>query len=89
MVTKRMGVVALILAMSVVGKGFAADDGLEKGTPKIQSAGPMTFGPNGILFLGDPKSAAIFAIDTDDNSGDPAGPTRGWSRSASTRPASR
>lgn len=72
MVAKQVGVLALVLTMSVAGKGLAADDGLEKGTPKIQSAGPMTFGPDGILFLGDPKSAAIFAIDTDDTSGDSA-----------------
>lgn len=72
MVAKRIGAVAVILAMSVLGKGFAADDGLEKGTPKIQSAGPLAFGPNGILFVGDPKQAAIFAVDTGDADGDPA-----------------
>jgi hypothetical protein len=72
MVAKRMGVVAVILTLSMAASGFAAEDGLEKGTPQIQSAGPMTFGPNGILFLGDPKQAAIFAIDTADTSGEPA-----------------
>ena len=59
MIAKRMGRVALILAMSVAVQGFAAEDGLEKGTPQIQSAGPMTFGPNGILFVGDPKAATV------------------------------
>ena len=72
MVAKRIGVVLLTLAVSVSVKGFAADDGLEKGTPEVKSAGPMTFGPNGIMFLGDPKSAAVFAIDTADATGDPA-----------------
>ncbi|MCA9070610.1 MAG: hypothetical protein KDA84_16885, partial [Planctomycetaceae bacterium] len=72
MVAKRIGLLALVLTMSLGSKGFAADDGLEKGTPKLQSAGPMTFGPDGILFLGDPKAATIFAIDTDDTSGDAA-----------------
>ncbi len=72
MIAKRMGLVLVVLALGLGQMGFAADDGLEKGTPKIQSAGPMAFGPNGILFLGDPKSAAIFAVDTNDNSGDPS-----------------
>ena len=45
MVAKRIGVVLLALAMSASVKGFAAEDGLEKGTPKLESAGPMAFGP--------------------------------------------
>ena len=40
--------------------------GLKSGTPDIKSAGPLAFGPNGVLFIGDAKSAAIFAIDTGD-----------------------
>lgn len=72
MVAKRMGMLAVILAMSVAVRGFAAEDGLEKGTPQVQSAGAMAFGPNGILFLADPKAATIFAIDTADASGDPS-----------------
>ncbi|MCA9075740.1 MAG: hypothetical protein KDA93_11950 [Planctomycetaceae bacterium] len=46
--------------------------GLETGTPDIQSAGPLAFAPDGILLVGDTKGAAIFAIGTDDKSGDPA-----------------
>jgi hypothetical protein len=37
---------------------------LKKGTPDIKSAGPLAFGPEGILFVGDTKGAALFAIDT-------------------------
>ena len=44
----------------------AADSGMTTGTPDIKSAGPLAFGPDGILFIGDPKGAAIFAIDTKD-----------------------
>lgn len=44
----------------------AADSGVSTGTPDIKSAGPLAFGPDGILFIGDAKSAAIFAIDTKD-----------------------
>jgi hypothetical protein len=49
-----------------------AADGMKKGTPDLQSAGPITFGPQGILIVGDPKGAAVFAIDTNDASGNPA-----------------
>jgi len=48
----------------------AADWGLKKGTPDLKSAGPMAFGPDGILLIGDTKAAAIFAIDTGDTAGD-------------------
>jgi hypothetical protein len=43
-----------------------ADDGLTKGTPDLKSASALAFGPNGLLFIGDPQSAAIFAVDTGD-----------------------
>jgi len=46
--------------------------GLEVGDTKLQSAGPMTFGPDGILFLGDTKAAQIVAIQTGDQEGDPS-----------------
>ena len=40
--------------------------GLEVGTPGIKSVGPLTFGPDGLLFVGDNVGAAIFAIDVGD-----------------------
>src|SRR5689334_13769577 len=40
--------------------------GLMMGTPSVQSINALAFGPDGILFIGDSKSAAIFAIDTKD-----------------------
>jgi hypothetical protein len=40
--------------------------GMMQGTPDLKSAGPLAFGPDGILFVGDPAGAAIFAIDTGD-----------------------
>lgn len=43
-----------------------ADHGLSMGTPDIQQAGPLAFGPDGILLVGDTQGAAIFAIDTGD-----------------------
>ena len=32
----------------------------------MKSAGPLAFGPQGILFVGDPLAATIYAIDTAD-----------------------
>ena len=46
-------------------------DDLKEGTPDLQSAGPLAFGPNGVLFIADPKRAAIFAVDTADTNGSP------------------
>ena len=40
--------------------------GLEVGTPGFKSVGPLAFGPNGLLFVGDNVGAAIFAIDVGD-----------------------
>jgi hypothetical protein len=63
-----LALTALLAALLVVGPAPAADltDSLKKGTPDLKSAGPLTFGPQGILFAGDPLGAAIFAIDTGD-----------------------
>ncbi len=36
------------------------------GTPAIKSINALTFGPDGILFIGDGRSAAVFALDTKD-----------------------
>lgn len=46
--------------------------GLKEGTPDLASAGPLAFGPDGVLFVGDTKNAAIFAIGTGDTTGEPA-----------------
>ncbi len=39
---------------------------LKKGTPDLKSAGPLAFGPEGVLFIGDTQGAAVFAVDTGD-----------------------
>jgi hypothetical protein len=38
----------------------------QRGKLELKSAGPLAFGPRGILFIGDPKAAAIFAVETKD-----------------------
>ncbi|GAB4038913.1 hypothetical protein GCM10028774_38630 [Spirosoma jeollabukense] len=40
--------------------------GFVTGTPGIKSINAMTFGPAGVLFIGDGKSATVFAVDTKD-----------------------
>jgi hypothetical protein len=40
--------------------------GLEPGRVGLRSAGPITFGPEGILFLADNAAAAVFAVDVGD-----------------------
>jgi outer membrane protein assembly factor BamB len=52
--------------------GQAAEWGLKEGDPAIKSATALAFGPDGIVFVGDAKGAAIFAIDTGDTKGDAA-----------------
>jgi len=66
----------LALALTLAGVAFAAtakaDDlgaSLKPGKPDIKSAGPLAFGPDGILFVGDTQGAAVFAIDTGDKAG--------------------
>ncbi|HEY3405933.1 MAG TPA: hypothetical protein VGK59_21255 [Ohtaekwangia sp.] len=40
--------------------------GLTIGTPDVKSITSLAFGPEGILFIGDSKSATVFAVDTKD-----------------------
>src|SRR5436309_12738177 len=42
------------------------DYGLQVGRPALRSVGPITFGPDGILFVADNAAATIFAIDLQD-----------------------
>jgi hypothetical protein len=64
---KRCSIVFLCLAFAV-GAAAAADvaPGLKSGSPDLKSAGPLAFAPEGVLLVGDPVGAAIFAIDTGD-----------------------
>src|SRR3954468_10446509 len=44
------------------------DSNMKEGNPGLKSAGPIAFGPEGILFVADTKAAAVVAIDTGDKS---------------------
>ena len=68
---KVLSVAALIGFASA--STYAADiRGLEKGSPEMKSATHLAFGPEDILFVGDAKAAAVFAIATGDTEGDPS-----------------
>lgn len=59
------------MLMAPLPRGQAADMfGLNPGKVELQSAGPLAFGPSGILFVGDTKAATVWAIDTGDKTGD-------------------
>jgi hypothetical protein len=60
-----LALLALLAVMSVSSVGSAANLWqLKEGTPDLQSAGTLSFGPDGIIFVGDQKGASVFAIDT-------------------------
>jgi hypothetical protein len=64
---------AVLLAAAANLPAAEKANGLTRGTPNLKSAGPLAFGPPGILFVGDPQAAAIFAIDTSDRTANGAG----------------
>jgi hypothetical protein len=64
----RLTSLALAAALVLAGSLQAAGprDSLKKGNVELQSIGALAFGPEGILFIGDPRAAAIVALDTQD-----------------------
>ena len=50
-------------------------DGVAKEEIKLTSAGPIAFGPDGLLLVSDPMAATIFAVETGDTSGSTEGVT--------------
>jgi hypothetical protein len=56
--------VALFFTATALPADYTAS--LKTGKAELQSAGALAFGPQGILFVGDSRGAAIFALDTRD-----------------------
>lgn len=72
MLRKTLGIaLAALVALSAPAWADDLTEGMKKGSADLKSAGPLAFAPEGILFVGDPVGGAIFAIATDDKSGDP------------------
>jgi hypothetical protein len=70
----RFALAVLLGALLIAGPLHAAalTDSLKQGTPDLKSIGPLAFGPEGILFIGDPQGAAIVAVATDDKAANAA-----------------
>jgi hypothetical protein len=63
-----------LLALAA-GMASAAPAGLDQtGKPDLKSAGPLAFGPKGVLFIGDPQGAQIVAVDVGTAPSNPIGP---------------
>src|SRR5882757_5623433 len=54
------------LALAFTNLSYNPSDGFITGSPEIKSITSLAFGPDGILFIGDSKSATVFAFDTKD-----------------------
>ncbi len=61
--------VALCLPPPASARDTGLTASLKKGTVELKSAGPLAFGPQGILFVGDPQAATIYAVATGDTAG--------------------
>ena len=70
MTSKRL--LSLTLTLLLSGASSQAAD-MTRGTPDWKSVGPLAFGPDGLLFVGDTQGAAIYAVDTGDKAMDSAG----------------
>src|SRR5262245_46567221 len=69
MKTITRSVVVPLLALGLFALSAHASkwtEGMKEGKPTFKSIGPLAFGPDGILFIADTKSASITAIDTGD-----------------------
>src|SRR5262245_26432125 len=56
--TRALGLFVALAMLAGTLQGADPSGGLTKGTPEIKSAGPLAFGPGGILFIGDGAGAA-------------------------------
>src|SRR5439155_4585436 len=65
----RFRVLCLLLAIvlfAATGFSAALTDSLKAGKAELKSASVLTFGPEGILFVGDSVGATLYALDTGD-----------------------
>lgn len=65
----KKSVFILILVIGYATSLFANPDwkaNFVKGNPEIKSINALSFGPSGILFIGDSENAMVFALDTED-----------------------
>lgn len=67
--TSYVAIIAAVLLMIAATKDKKSEltKNFESGDPGIASINSMSFGPEGILFIGDSKNAMVYALDTKDN----------------------
>jgi len=69
---RLLATLVALSALALVGQTPAAESdplaSLKSGVVVLKSAGPLAFGPQGILLIGDPTAATIYAVDTNDRS---------------------
>lgn len=60
---------AYLLTVAIATAATTAQGGsaLAKGKPEIRSMSALAFGPDGVLFVGDSRAGAVFALDLGDN----------------------
>ncbi|MEZ5352323.1 MAG: hypothetical protein R2762_06765 [Bryobacteraceae bacterium] len=63
---KQVLLVGIGVLWAVAGWGAGLSATLQPGKADLKSAGPLAFGPDGILFVGDPMGAQVFALATGD-----------------------
>jgi hypothetical protein len=56
------GIASVNVSSDATIRSSAARAGMVTGAPGIESVGPLAIGPGGVLFVGDSKSAAVFAL---------------------------
>jgi hypothetical protein len=61
-----LALAALLAAVAPAPGAESLLDSLKSGKVTLKSAGPLAFAPEGVLLVGDPAAAAIYAIDTSD-----------------------
>ena len=69
MKTSIQSVLSAFFCAAVLVPGVIASEwtqGMKEGKPQFKSMGPLAFGPEGILFIADAKSASIVAVETGD-----------------------
>ncbi len=59
-----LAIAAALFSIAAINR--TAKTGFTTGTPEIKSISSLAFGPDGILFVGDSKSATVFAVYTKD-----------------------
>jgi hypothetical protein len=57
---------AALLALAGPTNAAALTDSLKDGNVELKSAGPLAFGPDGVLFIGDAVGGAVYAVATND-----------------------